>query len=245
MTEQRTADIISEAVSALRISAGNPVFEETAMDICKAVIFDLDGVIIDSERVVIECWETVGAQKSLKDVGETLRLCIGTTSARTREIFAEHYSADAYEDLMREAVAEFRRRDVPLKPGVRELLRALQGRDVRLAVASSTSRERVLGELEKNGLRQYFQHAVGGDMVAKGKPDPDVFLLAGELCGVQPAEAWVIEDSYNGVIAAHRAGMHPLMVPDMLPPTEEMQNLAEGIFPDLFAVRDYLLDRLG
>ncbi|MCR5090653.1 MAG: HAD family phosphatase [Oscillospiraceae bacterium] len=215
------------------------------MDTCKAVIFDLDGVIIDSERLVIECWETVGAQKSLKDVGRTLRLCIGTTSARTREIFSEHYSAEAYEDLMREAVAEFRRRDVPLKPGVRELLQVLNGMGVRLAVASSTSRERVISELEKNRLSQYFRYFVGGDMVRKGKPDPDVFLLAGELCGVRPSETWVIEDSYNGIIAAHRAGMHPLMVPDMLPPTEEMRELADAVFPDLFAVRDWLSDRMS
>ena len=212
------------------------------MEKCKAVIFDLDGVIIDSERVVIECWEAVGAGMLLEDVGATLRLCIGTTPQRTREIFAEQYGTGfQYDDLMTSAVAEFRKRKIPLKPGVHETISALHESGVTLAMGSSTPRERVIHELEQNALLPYFSHFVGGDMVPLGKPAPDIFLKAAELCGIEPEYIWVMEDSYNGIRAAAGAGMHPIMIPDMLPPTDEMHELAEKIFPSLPEAKDYLL----
>ena len=90
-------------------------------------------------------------------------------------------------------------------------------------------------------LLDFFDHVVTGDMVTHSKPHPEIFLKAGALSGAAPSEIWVIEDSYNGIRAAHAAGMRPLMIPDLIPPDEEMRRKAEVILPDLFSARDYLL----
>ena len=95
-------------------------------------------------------------------------------------------------------------------------------------------------EIRDAGLAPFFQKIICGDMVERSKPAPDIFLKAAEELGVNPEVCYVIEDSYNGIRGAHTAGMHPIMVPDMLPPTDEMEKLAEQIFPSLFEVRDFI-----
>ena len=93
-------------------------------------------------------------------------------------------------------------------------------------------------QIEDAGLREYFDVIVGGDMVEKSKPEPDIFLKAAQLLDVQPEKAYVIEDSYNGIRAAFTGGMIPIMVPDMLEPDDEMKEKAQYIFKDLYGVKD-------
>ena len=126
-----------------------------------------------------------------------------------------------------------------MKPGVRELLDFLKVRKKKIALASSTRRQTVLKLLQAAGILEYFDAVVCGDMVTRSKPAPDIFLKACEEIGVKPDEAYAIEDSYNGIRAAHEGGLHPIMVPDLLPANEKMKALAEIILKDLLEVKDY------
>lgn len=126
------------------------------------------------------------------------------------------------------------------KQGVEELLKYLKDKGFKVGIASSTREKIVRRQISEGGLLEYFDQIVGGDMVKHSKPEPDIFL---EACGrleSKPENCYVIEDSYNGIRAAHAAGMHPIMVPDLMEPTEEMKSLAEQILGSLCAVQEFL-----
>lgn len=127
-----------------------------------------------------------------------------------------------------------------MKTGVVELLTYLKEAGKEIALASSTRRAVVVQELADAGIIDFFDVVIGGDMVTRSKPQPDIFLKACEELGVAPEEAFAIEDSYNGIRAAAAGHLRPLMVPDLMPPTEEMKELAEAIFETLLDVKDYL-----
>lgn len=210
-----------------------------------AVIFDMDGVIFDSERLVVETWVEVAKKYGIEGIEEACAACVGinaqATELKMKEIYGEEFP---YQEYKKEASALYHERyddgRLPTKPGIRELLEFLHANNIRTAVASSTRREVVEQEIRDAGLAPFFQKIICGDMVARSKPAPDIFLKAAEELGVAPEICYVIEDSYNGIRGAHAAGMHPIMVPDMLPPTDEMEKLAEQIFPSLFEVRDFI-----
>ncbi len=211
----------------------------------RAVIFDMDGVIFDSEQLIIRCWAELSEQVGIPDLEETLRLCIGTTAPVTRQIVLDRYGADfpydAYVARVHEIWDEHVKRDgLPVKPGVRELMEWLRKERIPVALASSTRRALVEKELLDAGLLTYFDALVCGDMVAKSKPAPDIFLRAAEALSAPSEACIVIEDSYNGIRAAHAAGMFPIMVPDLLVPTEEMERLSGRIEPSLSEVLVFL-----
>ena len=211
----------------------------------QAVIFDMDGVIFDSERLVIECWKVVAGNHHIPDIVEICMRVQGNNRVETGKRFLEKYGKDfPYEAYKREVTDLFRERygegRLPLKPGVVEVLTALQRACIPLALASSTRSEIVKIELEEAHLLQYFDAVLGGDTVQRSKPEPDIFLAAAKALGADPFNCYVLEDSYNGIRAAYRAGMHPIMVPDMQPPKEEMRELAEVIVENLPAALAYL-----
>lgn len=211
---------------------------------CKAVIFDMDGVVFDSEKLVLLCWEKVAERHHVEKITEVMTACIGTTKVKTEEIVTDHYGADfPYDALSKEASALFHetvdRDGLPVKRGVRELLDYLQGEEVPLAVASSTRLEVVSQELKQAGLYEYFQVVMGGDQLRRSKPEPDIYLMACDKLGIQPAQAYAIEDSYNGIRSAYSAGMKPIMVPDILSPTEEMREKSVAVLDDLLQVRKW------
>ena len=111
-----------------------------------------------------------------------------------------------------------------------------------MALASSTRREVVLQELTDAGIIDYFDEVICGDMVTRSKPAPDIFLRACEETGVSPDRAYAIEDSYNGIRSAAAGGLRPIMVPDLMPPTEEMRRLSEAVLKDLHEARRWLLE---
>lgn len=211
----------------------------------KAVVFDMDGVIFDSERKVVECWKVVAEKYGIKDIEKLCRMCLGTNSAETKRIALEFYGGDfPYDEYKSEASALYFERysdgRLPMKPYVKELLEYLKSRGLKIALASSTRSAVVLSQLENAGILPYFDKVVCGDMVSHSKPHPEIFLKACEELCVAPESAIAIEDSYNGIRAAHAAGMRPIMVPDMAEPTEEMEKLAEAILPSLNEVIGYL-----
>lgn len=211
----------------------------------KAVVFDMDGVIFDSERAVMQCWKEVASRHNIPDIEKTILACTGTTMVRTREIMLNLYGADfPYDEYARESSAIFHSRydggRLPMKPGVKELLTFLKEHDKKIALASSTRQQVVTDELRDAGVIEYFDRIICGDMVSRSKPAPDIFLKACEELNISPSDSYAIEDSYNGIRAAHAGGLHPIMVPDLLPADEEMQSLAEIVLPSLTSVMEYL-----
>ena len=211
----------------------------------QAVVFDMDGVIFDTERLVIEFWKEVAKRHNIPNVEHTCIQCLGTNRVRTREIFLENYGADFPFDPYRAEVTElfnthYKGVPLPTKPGVRELLSYLQEQDIKVGLASSTAQHLVRDEIGTAGLLPYFQTLVCGDMVEHSKPAPDIFLKACEILGADPAKSIAIEDSFNGIRSAHRAGMTPIMVPDQVQPTDEIRALAFHVMPSLLDVLNWL-----
>lgn len=127
-----------------------------------------------------------------------------------------------------------------LKPGVREILDALRQNGWKTAIASSTRTAVVREEMQHFGLEQMFDEIIGGDMVRRSKPDPEIYLTACRVLGADPAETYAVEDSYNGIRSAAAAGMRPVMIPDLLPPTPEIESLTAKIFPSMTEFQQFL-----
>ena len=200
----------------------------------KAVIFDMDGVIFDSKRATYLCWKKVAEDHGLERMDEVYRRCIGVTLEVTRQICLDAYGEDfPYEQFAKEASELYHERydggRLPIKEGVREILSYLKGNGIPIAIASSTRQKRVTTQLDEAGLLSYFDAVVGGESVSRSKPAPDIFLYAAERLGIAPEDCVVIEDSFNGIRAAHAAGMQPVMVPDMLQPDEEITGMCVAV----------------
>lgn len=211
----------------------------------QAVVFDMDGVIFDTERLVIEFWKEVAKKHNIPNVEHICIQCLGTNRVRTREIFLENYGADFPFDPYRAEVTElfnthYKGVPLPTKPGVRELLSYLQEQDIKVGLASSTAQHLVRDEIGTAGLLPYFQTLVCGDMVEHSKPAPDIFLKACEILNADPTKSIAIEDSFNGIRSAHCAGMTPIMVPDQVQPTDEIRTLAFHVMPSLLDVLNWL-----
>ena len=213
-----------------------------------AVIFDMDGIIFDTERLYIESWKAVAQEYDLNNVTDMAYRIIGVNDIMSRKVFTDYYQGTRDYDQCRKRVSEvFHSRydgKIPVKPGAREILAFLKERNIPVALASSTRIETVQRELKEAGLYQAFDHIIGGDMIKQSKPAPDIFLAAAEKLQEAPENCYVLEDSHNGIRAAAAAGMHPIMVPDLLEVTEEMQELAETVCPTLYEAIDYLAGRI-
>lgn len=211
----------------------------------EAVIFDMDGVIFDSERMVLICWERLAEKYHLSRMREAYIPCIGVSDVRMKEIMEAFYGEDfPYAAFREEASALFRemvkREGLPVKKGVRELLEYLKKQNIPVGLASSTRLALVTEELKEAGLYGYFQAVTGGDQLKRSKPEPDIYLMACGKLGVRPEETYAVEDSHNGIRSAYSAGMMPVMVPDLLPPTEEMYEKSVTVLEDLVRVREWL-----
>lgn len=211
----------------------------------KTIIFDMDGVIFDSEQVVLAGWQELSKKYGFQNVEIPFMKCIGVNSKMARQIFIEYYGENfPYDKYCTEHSENYHRKydkgKLPMKKGVAELLEALRENKYKIAIASSTRTEVVENQIEAAGLTPYFDVIVGGDMVEKSKPAPDIFLRAVEELGGTKESTYVVEDSYNGIRAAYSAGMIPIMVPDMLKPDGEMKEKARFILEDLLKVKELL-----
>ncbi|MGN0354983.1 MAG: HAD family hydrolase [Muricoprocola sp.] len=210
-----------------------------------AVVFDMDGVIFDSERLVLKCWNEVAQKHGIGDMEEVCLKCTGLTVNASRDVMKEYFGEDFPYDVYKEEMSRlFHERygggRLPLKTGVIELLSFLKEQGKKVALASSTRSQVVKQELEDAGIISYFDELICGDMVKHSKPAPDIFAKACECLGIRPERAFGIEDSHNGIRSAAAAGLRPIMVPDLVPATEEMERVSEQIFPSLIEVKNYL-----
>ena len=210
------------------------------------VIFDMDGLMFDTEQIAQHVWEEAVEQFGYQTPNNAFLGVIGKArpdvESYTRQVFGDEFPFDSVyqrkQQLLREHLKNY---GMPLKPGIIELLDWLEKQSVVIALASSSPCEVILDHLEQAGIdSERFSVIIGGDEVVRGKPAPDIFILAAAKLSVPTDECIVIEDSNAGIHAAHKAGMLPLMVPDLIPPTEETKRLAYRIFLNLHDVRNCL-----
>ena len=206
------------------------------------VIFDMDGVIFDTERLAHRCWLEVARQKGIKNMDKIYPSIIGCNHSRAVETLLNYYGENfPVENFLQDTRQTFNRYidtyGVPIKAGVTELLMFLKTNGYMMALASSSDRAIVEKELKSADIYKYFDKIVCGDEVTHGKPDPEIFLKAVSALKSQKRESMVIEDSYNGLQAALSAGVTAVMVPDMLPPTEELIGAGVKVFPNLLSVK--------
>ncbi|MCR5107397.1 MAG: HAD family phosphatase [Lachnospiraceae bacterium] len=217
------------------------------MDHDKAVVFDMDGVIFDSELLVLNCWREIAGKYGLTDIEITCRECTGTNADVTREIFRKYYGKDVPYDEYKAEVRELFSKSFGdgrkyLKPGVTELLKKLKDNGYKVALASSTRRVTVEKELRSAGIIGFFDEIICGDMVKMSKPHPEIFQTACKRLCVREKDTFAVEDSINGIKSAYNAKMRVIMVPDLIPATDEIREIAEAILPDLLSVGKYILE---
>ena len=211
----------------------------------KAVIFDVDGTLLDTERIYMHAWKDAAADLGYEITDELLRKTRAINVKEAARIFESEigngFSYDKTRAVRVRIAEEIIHRESPiLKPGVTELLAFLQRKDIRLSVASSTNLKGTQAHLAESGILDPFEVVVGGDMVTKGKPNPDIFLKAAELLHLAPQECIVVEDSPAGIRAAHAAGMKAVLVPDQAAITQEIIDMSDVVLESLLDMPAYI-----
>ena len=209
----------------------------------EGAIFDMDGLMFDTEPIWTRTWEPVLATIGIA-YPEGLADAVRGTSGKTMEAVINRFAPEADAAYVREKayemVHEELRKGAPKKPGVDELLAYLREQGVPMGVASSSSLEVIEMNLTNGGVRDYFGELFTGVGMANPKPAPDIFLNTAAAMGVDPAKTLVLEDSLSGVRAGVAGGFITVMVPDMLAPDDFARENAACICKDLFEVRDLL-----
>jgi beta-phosphoglucomutase-like phosphatase (HAD superfamily) len=204
----------------------------------RAVIFDMDGLLLDSERPYRDAWLAVTNGNGYL-LSESMYLqAVGRDDRDTREIFRMHFGDDFPYD---EICADVRvmmdqhtgRGGHALKDGVLDLLEFLAQRSIPCAVATSTMRQKALERLRQANILRYMREVSGGDEVSRGKPEPDLYLLAAKKLGVAPDKCLVFEDSAPGARAAHTAGMGVIVIPDLMEPPDDVRSFSLDVFSSL------------
>jgi len=213
----------------------------------KAVIFDLDGLLLDTEIVAYKVYEELGERFSFTlTLPDFMENFCGRPLRRNVAYCNERFQLpwefeEAVEEVLR-IEKKILDEGVDVMPGARELLDFLKENNYKIAVASSSARERSMKLLEQHDLVKYFDDYVFGPEVEKGKPNPDIFLKAAEKLGIEPENCLVLEDSQAGIQAAYTAGMQVICIPDLKYPTEEYVEKATAVKETLFDVITYLTE---
>ncbi|HZF78033.1 MAG TPA: HAD family phosphatase [Acetobacteraceae bacterium] len=204
----------------------------------EAVVFDMDGLLLDTESLAFRAMAAVGAARGVEVDEAFFHTLVGIPADASRSLVEMRFGHLLPTDLfLAEAAAHMEALagagELHLKPGVAELLDTLDARGLARAVATSSGRAKAERHLGHTGILRRFDAVVTRDDVARGKPHPDLFLAAAAQLGRAPARCLALEDSHNGVRAAHAAGMPVAMVPDLLPATAEMRALCVAVLPNL------------
>ena len=211
----------------------------------KAIIFDMDGLMIDSERVTFECY-----QERLKDMNLTMdeefyKTLLGKPIKGIYQRFYDVYGNDfpienVIQDVHQLMAERFETEGVPVKKGLVELLHYLKDNNYKTIVATSSNRDRVDKILAQAKITEFFDDSICGDEVTKGKPNPEVFLKSCQKLGVNVDEAIVLEDSEAGIQASYDANIKVICIPDMKYPEKQYEEKTFKILKDLTEVTAYL-----
>lgn len=210
-----------------------------------AVIFDLDGLVLNTEALARDCWRQAISEMGLVIDDREYQRVVGLTIPDIKVVLRDIFGADfPSEDAMRVAYDYYDKRinngDVAAKEGVYEMLDFLDGVKLPKAVATSSDEAFARRKLGVCDLVERFDVIVGGDNVENGKPAPDIFLAAAKKLKVAPKNCLVFEDSENGVRAGHSAGMAVIMIPDLKQPAKDVEPLAHRVFPSLLEAIPFL-----
>lgn len=211
----------------------------------KAIIFDMDGLMIDSERVTFECYQEILKGMNLTMDEEFYKTLLGKPLKGIYQRFYDVYGNDfPIEDVIKDVHAlmakRFETEGVPIKTGLKSLLEYLKENNYKTIVATSSNRDRVDTILSQAQITDYFDDSICGDEVTKGKPNPEVFLKSCQKLGVNIDEAIVLEDSEAGIQASYDAGIKVICIPDMKYPEKQYEEKTFKILKDLNGVTEYL-----
>jgi len=192
-----------------------------------AVIFDMDGLMFDTENLTIPLWEVAGRPFGYNLTREIVLRMVGISGERAQAVLLEEFGPDfpyeAIRDDFRALVSkEIEKKGVPKKPGLMYLLDRLRAANIPLGVATSTRSPRAIDLLEKAGILDRFKALTCGEDITNGKPAPDIFLLAAQKLGQPPCNCVGFEDSTAGLMALHAAGIRSVYIKDVLDPPEEV-----------------------
>ena len=185
-----------------------------------AVVFDMDGVMFDTESVCMKAWDTVGEEMGIGKAGYMVYKTLGMTAESAIKVLQNEFGVDFDARLFKQKGREFSYKyfdefGVPEKPFHKEKLNYLKNKVNNLEVASSTSSDSVFHHLNEKNITAYFDKVICGDMIKNSKPAPDIYLKACEELGENPANCIAIEDSKNGILSAKNADMNVIMIPDL------------------------------
>lgn len=210
----------------------------------KGIVFDMDGVLFDTERVCDMVWMEISEEIGFAEGKTALKNCVGLNRKDEVAYFAKNHPEVDFAWFIAQLSCRMQKwldeNGMPIKTGTRELFTWLRENMWKVGLATSTRRVSVMHHLEMTGLTEMFDTIVTGDRVEKGKPDPEIYLTACRELGLDPAVTYAVEDSRNGLRAAHDAGMMAILVPDTVAPTEEMLGIAYRVEESLLGVLEYL-----
>ncbi|MCY9876387.1 HAD family phosphatase [Vibrio natriegens] len=204
-----------------------------------AAIFDMDGLLLDTERVCMRVFQEACEVQQLPFYTEVYLSIIGRNAAGIEAIFRKAYGNDLdrlHQEWRTRYNAVVKHQAIPVKEGVIELLEWLKEQSLPIAVATSTAKDVAKIKLELAGLSKYIDNLTTGCEVSNGKPDPEIYLLAANRLNVEPTKCLAFEDSNNGVRAAVAANMSTYQIPDLVEPCDEVRQFGHSIVPSLHDV---------
>lgn len=209
------------------------------------VIFDMDGVIFDTERIYLETWTSIFDKYGYKMSKEVYTSVMGVGRKNVIKTFKEKYGEDLpiekmYKEKDEKLLKKIEAGNIPVKRGTYELLDYLKNNNYKIALATSAKRERVEKHLDDANIKAMFNAIVCGDEVERAKPNPDIFLKAAKKLSVEKNKCIVIEDSPSGVKAGYKAGMKVVNIPDLKECDSDMKKYSHKVFNNLIEFKDYL-----
>ena len=213
----------------------------------KAVVFDMDGVITDTEKLYRKYQLSVGAKYGIQPelMVKVCERIAGGNKYTNKKPFEDMVGRgidyfDFREEVMNNLDRHIKAYGVELKPGVKDILQYLKDKEIKIGLATSTIKERAVNYLVSHDIDKYFDKLIFGNMVEHGKPAPDIYLKACEELGVSPEETVAVEDSINGIKSAGTAGLYPVMVVDLIQPNEEIKLYVKKVYDNITCLKEII-----
>lgn len=211
-----------------------------------AVVFDMDGLMFDTEALIQRTWDIVGPRMGYGKMGHDIYNTLGMNAARRKRYFQDTYGEDFpfetfTENYRKEYYLYIEENGVPIKEGLFEALDWMKKKELKLALATGSSEVSASALLKKAGCYEYFDYMICGNMITKSKPDPEIYIRACEDLGVPCEQAAALEDSRYGLESAVNAGLMAIMIPDLLEDADAIEDRIAAKLDSLLDVPEYLI----